>query len=199
MTCLKLFPHRYLRHVKCVLIDGHLLTWRESFIYRCLKGVRLIGYMFCQNFPIPHKSLRMPMYKGIERWGTLDKIPHTFPTGSPPYLSKCSVWFETICRNFPVRGYYFKKGECMGNMWGTSKRVPHAGTPVNKGIGGMWGLFWNIQLIQTRLQLIQRCIQLSQRWLQLSRVHISCITKMEKVGSLNDPLWDAIGCHRDWH
>ena len=36
---------------------------------------------------IPHKSLGMPMLKGIERWGTLSKVPHTFPTGSPPYLS----------------------------------------------------------------------------------------------------------------
>ena len=39
-------------------------------------------------FPIPHKSLGMPMCKGFERWGT-------------------------------------------------SKWVPHPGTPVNKGIGGM--------------------------------------------------------------
>ena len=31
-------------------------------------------------FPIPHKSLGMPMCKGIEGWGTLAEIPHTFPT-----------------------------------------------------------------------------------------------------------------------
>lgn len=46
----------------------------------------------------------------------------------------------------------------MGNMWGTSEWVPHVGSPVNKGIGGMWGTFLKIQLIQLREQL-------SQHWL----------------------------------
>ena len=32
-----------MKPVKCMLIDGHLLTWREPFIYRGFKGVRLIG------------------------------------------------------------------------------------------------------------------------------------------------------------
>ena len=38
--------------------------------------------------PIPHKSLGMPMCKGIERWGPLDYIPHGFPTDSPPRTSE---------------------------------------------------------------------------------------------------------------
>ena len=54
-------------------------------------------------FPIPHKSLRMPMCKGFERWGTLDKIPHTFPTGSPPYLSKYSVDLRRFVEFPPLR------------------------------------------------------------------------------------------------
>ena len=29
----------------------------------------------------------------------------------------------------------------MGTLWGTSEWVTHVGSPVNKGIGGMWGLF----------------------------------------------------------
>ena len=55
----------------------------------------------------------------------------------------------------------------MGNMWGTSEWVLHPESTVNKGFGGMWGLFWNIQLIQRREQL-------SQRWLSCSRVWDSC-------------------------
>jgi len=70
----------------------------------------------------------MPMYKGIERWGTLDYIPHGFHTGSPPWTSEEGL--------IPVK-VDTSNGECLGDMWGTSKRVPHAETPVNKGIGGM--------------------------------------------------------------
>ena len=36
-----------------------------------------------------------------------------------------------------------KNGEPMGRLWGTSEWVPHTGTPVNKGDGGMLGLFRN--------------------------------------------------------
>ena len=35
---------------------------------------------------IPHKYLGMPIYKGIEKWGTLIEVPHTLPTGSPLWL-----------------------------------------------------------------------------------------------------------------
>lgn len=40
-------------------------------------------------FPIPHKSLGMPMYKGIEGWGIYAEIPHRFPTGSTFDNGKC--------------------------------------------------------------------------------------------------------------
>ncbi len=67
----------------------------------------------------------------------------------------------------------------MGSLWGTSEWVPHAEPPVNKGEGGMLGLFCNVKekvrlegvrdrlsqlrdrLIQNWDKLIQSCISLS--------------------------------------
>jgi hypothetical protein len=67
----------------------------------------------------------------------------------------------------------------MGSLWGTSEWVPHAEPLVNKGKGGMLGLFCNVKekvrlegardrlsqlrdrLIQNWDKLIQNCISLS--------------------------------------
>ena len=49
-------------------------------------------------FPIPHKSLGMPMCKGFERWGTLFKIPKKGGSVLPdPLLGRCTILilFET--------------------------------------------------------------------------------------------------------
>ena len=86
----------------------------------------------------------------------------------------------------------------MGNLWGTHLEVPHPGTPVNKGIGGMWGLFLKIQLIQLREQL-------SQRWLSCTQYANTAVSylyqlykKLSKTTIFGDTLIRYARAHAVW-